>query len=37
MNHLIHDFIFDSAARTPDAEALVYGAQRSHYAALARR
>lgn len=35
MNHLIHDSIFDSAARTPDAEALVYGAQRCTYGALA--
>ncbi|RYE93950.1 MAG: acyl-CoA ligase (AMP-forming), exosortase A system-associated, partial [Oxalobacteraceae bacterium] len=35
MNHLIHDSIFDSAARTPDAEALVYGAQRCTYGTLA--
>jgi len=35
MNHLIHDSIFDSAARTPDAEALVYGAQRCTYGELA--
>ena len=35
MNHLIHDSIFDSAARTPDAEALVYGAQRCTYRTLA--
>lgn len=35
MNHLIHDSIFDSAARTPDAEALVYGALRCTYRALA--
>jgi len=35
MNHLIHDSIFDSAARTPDAEALVYGAQRCTYRELA--
>jgi acyl-CoA ligase (AMP-forming) (exosortase A-associated) len=35
MNHLIHDSIFDSAARTPDAEALVYGAQRCTYHTLA--
>jgi acyl-CoA ligase (AMP-forming) (exosortase A-associated) len=35
MNHLIHDSIFDSAARMPDAEALVYGAQRCTYRELA--
>ncbi len=35
MNHLIHDSIFDSAARTPDAPALAYGAERRTYAALA--
>ncbi|MEW7849603.1 acyl-CoA ligase (AMP-forming), exosortase A system-associated [Massilia aurea] len=35
MNHLIHDSIFDSAARTPDAEALVYGAARCTYRSLA--
>lgn len=35
MNHLIHDSIFDSAARTPDAEALAHGGQRCSYAALA--
>lgn len=35
MNHLIHDSIFDSAARTPDAEALVYGALRCTYRTLA--
>jgi acyl-CoA ligase (AMP-forming) (exosortase A-associated) len=35
MSDLIHDFIFDSARRTPDAEALVYGAQRCTYAELA--
>ena len=35
MNHLIHDSIFDSAARTPDAEALVYGALRCTYRELA--
>jgi acyl-CoA ligase (AMP-forming) (exosortase A-associated) len=35
MNHLIHDFLFDSAARTPDAEALVYGGTRCSYAQLA--
>ena len=35
MNHLIHDSIFDSAARTPDAEALAYGAARCTYRELA--
>jgi acyl-CoA ligase (AMP-forming) (exosortase A-associated) len=35
MHQLIHDFIFDSARRAPDAEALVYGARRLDYAALA--
>lgn len=35
MADLIHDFIFDSARRTPGAEALVYGAARLDYAALA--
>jgi len=35
MSILIHDPIFESAARTPDAEALVDGAQRCSYAALA--
>ncbi|ALK95197.1 acyl--CoA ligase [Massilia sp. WF1] len=35
MPDLIHDFIFDSARRTPDAEALVHGGQRLDYAALA--
>ena len=35
MPDLIHDFIFDSARRTPGAEALVYGARRLDYAALA--
>ncbi|MFL6675145.1 MAG: acyl-CoA ligase (AMP-forming), exosortase A system-associated [Massilia sp.] len=35
MPDLIHDFIFDSARRTPAAEALVYGAERLDYAALA--
>lgn len=34
MADLIHDFIFDSARRTPGAEALVYGAARLDYAAL---
>ncbi|WP_159628377.1 acyl-CoA ligase (AMP-forming), exosortase A system-associated [Massilia puerhi] len=36
MPDLIHDFIFDSARRTPGAEALVHGAHRLDYAALAR-
>jgi acyl-CoA ligase (AMP-forming) (exosortase A-associated) len=35
MTDLIHDFLFDSARRTPDAEALVHGAVRLDYAALA--
>ena len=35
MSILIHDSIFDSAARTPDAEALVDGTARCSYAALA--
>lgn len=35
MNHLIHDSIFDSAARTPHAQALAYGAERCTYAELA--
>ena len=35
MHHLIHSSIFDSAARTPDAEALVYGAARCNYRELA--
>jgi acyl-CoA ligase (AMP-forming) (exosortase A-associated) len=35
MNHLIHDSLFDSAARTPDAEALAYGDRRCSYAQLA--
>jgi acyl-CoA ligase (AMP-forming) (exosortase A-associated) len=35
MADLIHDFLFDSARRTPGAEALVYGAVRLDYAALA--
>ena len=35
MNHLIHDSIFNSAARTPNAEALVYGEVRCTYGALA--
>jgi acyl-CoA ligase (AMP-forming) (exosortase A-associated) len=35
MNDLIHDFIFSSAQRTPAAEALVHGARRLDYAALA--
>lgn len=35
MSDLIHDGLFDSARRTPAAEALVHGAQRLDYAALA--
>ena len=35
MSDLVHDFIFSSAARTPHAEALVHGAERLDYAALA--
>ncbi|WP_377702787.1 acyl-CoA ligase (AMP-forming), exosortase A system-associated [Pseudoduganella sp. UC29_71] len=36
MSDLIHEFIFASAARTPAAEALVYGQRRLDYAALAQ-
>jgi acyl-CoA ligase (AMP-forming) (exosortase A-associated) len=35
MSDLLHEFIFASAARTPGAEALVYGQRRLDYAALA--
>lgn len=35
MSDLIHQFIFASAQRTPQAEALVYGERRLDYAALA--
>lgn len=35
MADLIHDFLFDSARRTPGAEALVHGPARLDYAALA--
>ena len=35
MNYLIHDTIFDTAQRTPDATALEYGAQRCSYVDLA--
>ena len=35
MSDLIHEFIAASARRTPQAEALVHGAQRLDYAALA--
>ena len=35
MTDLIHDFLFDSARRTPAAQALIYGASRLDYAALA--
>jgi acyl-CoA ligase (AMP-forming) (exosortase A-associated) len=36
MNALLHDFLLDAAARTPGAEALVHGAERLDYAALAQ-
>jgi len=36
MPTLLHDFIFDAAAHSPGAEALVHGAQRLDYEALAR-
>jgi acyl-CoA ligase (AMP-forming) (exosortase A-associated) len=35
MNHLIHDSLFESAVRTPAAEALAYGDRRCSYAQLA--
>jgi acyl-CoA ligase (AMP-forming) (exosortase A-associated) len=35
MNHLIHDSLFESAERTPAAEALAYGDRRCSYAQLA--
>jgi len=35
MSILVHDFLFDAAAGTPHAEALVHGARRLDYAALA--
>src|SRR5689334_18525652 len=35
MSDLIHDFIFDTARRTPAAEALVYASARLDYQALA--
>jgi acyl-CoA ligase (AMP-forming) (exosortase A-associated) len=35
MSYLVHDFIFQSARRSPAAEALVYGNRRLDYAALA--
>ena len=35
MSELVHDFIFHTARRTPHAEALVHGARRFDYAALA--
>jgi acyl-CoA ligase (AMP-forming) (exosortase A-associated) len=35
MSDLIHDFIFETARRTPGAEALVYGAARLDYQTLA--
>lgn len=34
-SYLVHDFIFSSASRAPDAEALVDGARRLSYAQLA--
>ena len=36
MSELVHDFVFDAAHRTPDAEALVYGDARLDYRALAQ-
>lgn len=36
MSELLQDFIFDTARRTPEAEALVYGAERLDYRALAQ-
>lgn len=36
MSNLVHDFIFGTARSTPHGEALVHGAQRLDYAALAR-
>ena len=36
MSELVHDFIFRSAQRTPDAPALAHGARRLDYAALER-
>ena len=35
MSTLLHDFILDAAARSPEAEALVHGRHRLDYAALA--
>ena len=35
MNHLIHDSLFETAARAPAAEALAYGDRRCSYAQLA--
>jgi acyl-CoA ligase (AMP-forming) (exosortase A-associated) len=35
MNHLIHDSLFETAGRTPAAEALAYGPRRCSYAQLA--
>jgi acyl-CoA ligase (AMP-forming) (exosortase A-associated) len=37
MADLVHEFIFDSAAATPQAEALVYREQRLTYAGLAQQ
>ncbi|HEU4845613.1 MAG TPA: AMP-binding protein, partial [Burkholderiaceae bacterium] len=36
MSDLVHDFIFETARRTPGAPALAYGAARLDYAALAQ-
>lgn len=36
MSDLVHDFIFETARRTPAAPALAYGAARLDYAALAQ-
>jgi acyl-CoA ligase (AMP-forming) (exosortase A-associated) len=36
MSELVHDFIFNSARRTPRAAALAFGAQRLDYLALAQ-
>ena len=36
MSDLVHDLIFTTARRAPDAEALVYGAERLDYAGLER-
>ncbi|MES2152618.1 MAG: acyl-CoA ligase (AMP-forming), exosortase A system-associated [Pseudomonadota bacterium] len=36
MSELVHDLIFNAAERSPDAEALVHGAHRLSYGALAQ-